>query len=421
MCADLLDRDGTVEVQQRRLNIVVVGGPSGPDGRANTFAHKFRLEGHEVVVCTPYEALSLEADLFVISPEVPLNFGCADWLRSQGKIVVGPGVVGAQLEASKAIMKDWVTLAGIATATYMTAYPGCDLDVIEAFIRDELGGAAYVKESGLAAGKGATGHDTLEDAMADIHAKLKKGKVVVERFIKNSREASVFFFCYVKDGKVEAVPFGTGVDYKKSGDGDEGDNTGGIGAYSPAVNVDEERVLREFVMPILRLMAERGIDYVGFLYVGLMITEDNEYYLLEYNIRFGDPEAQVVLLRITSDLGWLLMDAAAGNLRAPTFSGKPMVGVVLCSENYPGKPVTGYLIEGIEDARAVDGVVAVIEAGVSHASGRPESSGGRILMVVAEGTDIPDARQKAYDGMGKVSCRGSFLRSDIAKDVGEAA
>lgn len=401
------------------MKIVVIGG----DARAHAFVQAFARQGHQVVATdsnpgvpgyTITPALELSADLFVISSEKPLVAGLADKLRQQGKRVIGPGVLGAQLEGSKAFMKELVAAAGVLTARYMVVTHN-NIDEAEAFIRDELGGVAVVKTDYLAAGKGVLECFTLEEAMADVQHKLQKGEVVVEQHLKG-REASAFFLCVCQNGEYDSVAMGSGVDYKKALDGDKGRNTGGIGAFSPAPGVDMEDIRQRFIMPTLAELSRRDIPYIGFLYAGLMVTGDGQYYLLEYNVRFGDPEAEVVLPRITSDLAQVMAEAANGKLISqPTFSNKVAVSVVMSSENYPATPRIGDRIMGLEEARATEGVEGVYCAGVDKdADGNLITAGGRVVAVTGMGQNLAEARAAAYRGVACISWPGEHHRNDIA-------
>ena len=364
-------------------------------------------------VPTPPE--DLDADLFVIGPEQPLVEGLADRLRAQGKLVFGPGADGAQVEGSKAYMKELATSAGVPTARYGAFdEPEAALD----FLRS-MEPPYVVKTDGLAAGKGVLVTDDLADAEADVRTKLagdafgEAGRTVVIEEGMTGEEVSVFALC---DG-TRAVALAPAQDFKRVGDGDSGPNTGGMGAFSPlpwfeASFADE--VIDRFVQPTLDELRHRGIDYRGCLYTGLMVTPDGPK-LVEYNIRFGDPDSQVVLLRLTSDLATLLHEAASGELRTiPAYEDSAAVLVVAAAEGYPTDVRVGDPIEGLEAARAVEGV-DVLCAGVGlDADGRLVTAGGRVLEVVGRGPDLPTARNRAYEAVGRLSWPGLHHRSDIA-------
>lgn len=356
-------------------------------------------------------------DLVVIGPEQPLVDGLADRLRATGVAVFGPGADGAQVEGSKAYMKDLARAAGLPTARYGAF---TELEPALAFLQS-LPGSYVVKTDGLAAGKGVLVTDFLADAEADVRDKLAGSsfgdagrRVVIEEGLTGP-EVSVFAIC---DG-TRAVCLPAAQDFKRVGDGDVGPNTGGIGAWSPLPFVADgfiDDVARRFVEPTLAELRQRGIDYRGVLYAGFMITAEGPK-LIEYNIRFGDPDSQVVLLRMTSDLAAMLFAAAAGDLTTvppPTFADDAAVLVVAASEGYPAAPRTGDVIQGLAAAEAVEGVT-VLGAGVkANADGAWVTAGGRVLNVVGRGPDVATARARAYEAIGLLSWPGMHHRSDIA-------
>jgi phosphoribosylamine--glycine ligase len=368
-------------------------------------------------VATPPEGL--DADLFVIGPEAPLVDGLADRLRADGKLVFGPGADGARLEGSKAFMKELVSAAGVPTARYGTF---SELDPALAFLRS-FPPPYVVKTDGLAAGKGVLVTADLAEAEADVREKLSgtsfgdAGRRVVIEEGMTGPEVSVFAIC---DG-TRALALPPAQDFKRVGDGDTGPNTGGMGAYSPVPSLEPgfaDDVVKRFVQPTLDELRRRGIDYRGVLYAGLMVTAEGPK-LVEYNIRFGDPDSQVVLLRLTSDLTALLADAAAGALvDAPTHADDAAVLVVAAAEGYPTAPRTGDVIEGLDAARA-DAGASVHCAGVAvDERGRLVTAGGRVLNVIGRGPDVPAARRVAYEALAHLSWPGLHHRTDIA---GEAA
>ena len=357
----------------------------------------------------------IEADLFVIGPEAPLVDGLADRLRAGGNLVFGPGADGARLEGSKAWMKQVLVEAGVPTAEY-----GSFVDVDEALAYlDTMGDLFVVKTDGLAAGKGVTVTTDRAEARLAVRSYLSGEafgdagrRVVIEEGLSGP-ELSVLAVC---DGK-RAVALEPAQDFKRIGEGDTGPNTGGMGAYSPVPIVDDDlvsMVLDRAVQPTLRALAGQGIDYRGVLYAGLMLTPDGPK-VLEYNVRFGDPETQVVLPRIDSDLADLLAAAAAGKLVAdPVFTSDAMVTVVAASEGYPVEPRTGDVITGIEAAESVDGVT-VFAAGVRRdGEGQLRTAGGRVLSVTGRGPDLVTARTQAYAGLAQVAWPGMQFRRDIA-------
>jgi phosphoribosylamine--glycine ligase len=403
----------------------------GSGGREHALAHVLARAADVVVTpgnpgipgsqVTPPE--EVEADLYVVGPEAPLVDGLADRLRGAGRLVFGPGADGAQLEGSKAWMKDLLAAAGIPTARYGSF---ADADAALRFLRT-LPGPWVVKTDGLAAGKGVLVTGRLDEAADDVRAKLSgesfgdAGRTVVIEEGLTGPELSVLAIC---DG-TRAVPLAPAQDFKRVGNGDTGPNTGGMGAYSPVPFAGDDvvgTVMDRFVEPTLAELRRRGIDYRGVLYAGLMLTPDGPR-LLEYNVRFGDPEAQVVLPRLTSDLAELLAAAAAGDLRRappPAFGADACVTVVLASEGYPGEPRGGDVIEGIEAAEAQGAVVFV--AGVRRdGDGRLVTAGGRVLAVTGSGATVGAARRHAYAAAGCVSWPGMHYRTDIALSESEEA
>jgi phosphoribosylamine--glycine ligase len=404
------------------VRVVVVG--SG--GREACLAHVLSRTATVVVtpgnpgipgsVATPAE--ELEADLFVVGPEQPLVDGVADRLRAQGKLVFGPGADGAQLEGSKAYMKELVAAADVPTARHGTFRA---VDPALAFLRS-LPPPWVVKTDGLAAGKGVLVTLDLAEAEADVRAKLSgeafgdSGRTVVIEEGMAGPEVSVFAIC---DG-TRAVALAPAQDFKRVGDRDTGPNTGGMGAYCPLPWLEEdfaEMVVARFVQPTLEQLRARGIDYRGVLYTGLMLTADGPK-LVEYNIRFGDPDSQVVLLRLTTDLAALLAGAAAGSIDVePTYDDGAAVLVVAAAEGYPSSPRTGDAIEGLEAARAVDGVTVLCAGVATGEDGRLVTAGGRVLEVVGRGADLSIARSRAYEAVGHLRWPGVFHRTDIASEV----
>lgn len=408
------------------MRVVVVG--SG--GREHALAHVLARTADVVVTpgnpgmaaagitCTATPPEQLEADLFVVGPEAPLVDGLADRLRATGKAVFGPGAEGARIEGSKAWMKEVVAAAGVPTARH-GSFGADDADAAIAFLRS-LPAPWVVKTDGLAAGKGVLVTDSFDDAVADVRDKLSGSsfgaagrRVVIEEGMTGP-EASVFV---VSDGQ-RAVALPPAQDYKRVGDGDAGPNTGGVGAWSPFAAEPEglaDLVVSDFVEPTLAALRARGIDYRGVFYAGLMLTPEGPK-LVEYNIRFGDPDSQVVLLRLTSDLAELLAAAADGDLRtagAVTASDDSVVLVVAAAEGYPAAPRTGDVIVGLDEARAVPGA-DVLCAGVAlDAEGRLVTAGGRVLDVVGRGPDGATARANAYRALSAISWPGMHHRTDI--------
>jgi phosphoribosylamine--glycine ligase len=401
------------------MKVAVVG--SG--GREHALAHVLGRSASVVVtpgnpgipgsVATLPE--ELDVDLVVVGPEAPLVDGLADRLRARGIAVFGPGADGARLEGSKAWMKEVLVAAGVPTARHGTF---TEFEPALAFL-DTLEDLFVVKTDGLAAGKGvlvSTSRREARDAVGEYLSGAAFGdagrRVVIEEGLTGP-ELSVLA---VVDG-TRAVALAPAQDFKRIGTGDTGPNTGGMGAYSPVAVAGPDvvaAVMTRGVEPTLAELRRRGIDYRGVLYAGLMLTPDGPK-MLEYNVRFGDPETQVVLPRMASDLAELLAAAAHGELRdEPRFVDDAAVTVVCAAEGYPGPVRTGDVIDGLDAARAVDGVT-VYCAGVSaDADGRLVTAGGRVLAVTALAPTVAAARGRAYDAVGKIHWPGMQFRTDIA-------
>lgn len=379
-------------------------------------------DGGRAVTTSSASPEEIEADLFVIGPEAPLVSGLADRLRAGGKRVFGPGADGAAIEGSKAWMKQVLVEAGVPTARY-----GVFGDTDEAIAWLKTAGPPYVvKTDGLAAGKGVLVTRSLEAAACDVRDKLSgrsfgdAGRVVVLEEALVGEELSVLAVC---DG-TSAVPLAPAQDFKRLRDGDEGPNTGGMGAYSPVPIAPEgvvDQVMDVAVQPLLRALRARGIDYRGVLYAGLMLTSDGPA-VVEFNVRFGDPETQVVVPRFTGDLCDLLASAASGSLGAqPRWRPDSCVTVVMASEGYPAAPRTGDKIAGVEEAEKVEGVT-VFHAGTALGpEGALVTAGGRVLDVTALGGTLADARRRAYEAAGRISWRGAHYRMDVAEDAAREA
>ncbi|PJK09387.1 phosphoribosylamine--glycine ligase [Lysobacteraceae bacterium NML95-0200] len=353
--------------------------------------------------------------LTVVGPEAPLVAGVVDRFRAAGQRIFGPTAIAAQLEGSKAFAKDFLARHGIPTAFYAVHE---DVDAALAYVR-EKGAPIVIKADGLAAGKGVIVAMTLAEAEAAVRDMLsgnafgKAGaRVVIEEFLEGE-EAS---FISIVDGKT-ALPMATSQDHKRVGDGDTGPNTGGMGAYSPAPVVTPEvhaRILREVVQPTVAGMAADGMPFTGFLYAGLMIDASGAPKVIEFNVRFGDPETQPVMLRLQSDLVDLLEAAIDGQLEGVSAQWSPQcsLGVVMAAENYPDTPRTGDVIRGL-DAPLPEGS-KVFHAGTQLGeSGEVLTAGGRVLCACALGDDVAAAQQRAYQLVAQIGWDGEFHRSDI--------
>ena len=386
---------------------------TGKGGREHALAWTFARAGHDVVVTPgnpgiPWSLASdpteVDADLFVLGPDDHVVEGMGDRLRAQGKLVFGPNADGGQLEGSKAWMKALLAEASVPTARFGAF---TELAPAKAFMRT-LHGSVVVKTDYLALGKGVLVTESYDEAVEDAARKLEHGGIVVEERMTGP-EASLFAVC---DGE-RAVVLPVSQDHKRVGDGDTGPNTGGMGAYSPVPFVSQAMVdeaMERCVLPTLHALQARDIDYRGVLYAGLMLTPDGPK-IVEYNVRFGDPEAQAVLPRFTSDAAELLLEAAEGKLRStPTFTPDAALTVALCSEGYPASPRTGDAIAGIAAAEAVEGVT-VFCAGVGPGM---ITAGGRVLNVTAVAPTIDEARARAYEAVARISWPGMQFRTDIA-------
>ncbi|MFD7979163.1 phosphoribosylamine--glycine ligase [Streptomyces sp. NPDC059071] len=353
-------------------------------------------------------ATELGAELVVVGPEAPLVAGVADAVRAAGIPVFGPSQEAAQLEGSKAFAKDVMAAAGVPTArSYVCTTPEEIDEALDAF------GAPYVvKDDGLAAGKGVVVTEDLEQARA--HA-LACDRVVIEEYL-DGPEVSLFA---ITDG-VTVLPLQPAQDFKRALDGDEGPNTGGMGAYSPLPWADPklvDEVMETVLLPTVDELRRRGTPFSGLLYAGLALTSRGVR-VIEFNARFGDPETQVVLARLRTPLGGVLLNAANGTLadQAPlAWRDEAAVTVVVASHNYPGPPRTGDPIEGLAEVAEQDAPHAyVLHAGTKRDGDTVLSAGGRVLSVTATGTDLAEARERAYAAVGRIRLDGSQHRTDIA-------
>jgi len=351
-------------------------------------------------------------DLVVVGPEGPLVAGIGDDLRAAGIRVFGPSKVAAQLEGSKGFTKDLCARYGIPTAAYGRFDNAGDA---RAYV-EKMGAPIVIKADGLAAGKGVTVAMTLDEALEAIDACFEGAfggagaSVVVEEFM-TGEEASFFCLC---DGTT-ALPFGTAQDHKRVGDGDVGPNTGGMGAYSPAPVMTPELIdqtMRDIIEPTMRGMAEMGAPFSGALFAGLMLTDQGPK-LIEYNTRFGDPECQVLMMRLKEDLLVLLNAAADGQLShvSARWRDEAALTVVMAAKGYPGTPEKGSVISGIDKAEAAG--AQVFHAGTATNDGKIIANGGRVLNVTATGSNVSEAQQKAYAAVDRLDWPEGFCRRDI--------
>ncbi|MGU3574663.1 phosphoribosylamine--glycine ligase [Brucellaceae bacterium C25G] len=368
------------------------------------------IEDHDAVVAFAKEKV---IDLVVVGPEAPLVDGLSDSLRKNGIRVFGPSHGAAQLEGSKGFTKDLCARFNIPTGAYGRFN---NAPKAKDYIRQQ-GAPIVVKADGLAAGKGVVVAMELEDAFDAVDACFEGAfgqagaEVVVEAYL-DGEEASFFCLC---DGKT-AIPFGTAQDHKRVGDGDTGPNTGGMGAYSPAPVMPAdmvERTMKELIEPTMRGMAEIGHPFSGILFAGLMITKDGPQ-LIEYNTRFGDPECQVLMMRLQSDLLELLAASADGKLDEvnPVFSDETALTVVMAAKGYPEAPQKGSQIKGLDEAGKTEDV-KIFHAGTALKDGHLVANGGRVLNVTATGNSVSEAQTKVYEAIEKIDWPNGFCRRDI--------
>ena len=360
-------------------------------------------------------ATTEKIDLTIVGPEAPLVIGVVDAFRAAVLKIFGPTKNAAQLEGSKSFTKDFLARHNIPTAHYAVF---TDTDQALAYL-DKVGAPIVVKADGLAAGKGVIVAMTIEEARHAVTDMLSDNKfgnagsrVVIEEFL-TGEEAS---FIVMVDGD-NVVPMATSQDHKRVGDGDQGPNTGGMGAYSPAPVVTDEvyaKVMEQVILPTVNGMKAEGNPYTGFLYAGLMIDANGDPKVIEYNCRFGDPETQPIMLRMKSDLADLCLKGAEGRLKGETavYDERAAVGVVLAAKNYPGTPQKGDVISGLDCPQDLSS--KIFQAGTALKDGKIVTSGGRVLCATALGATVREAQAKAYELASKISWDGMFYRHDIA-------
>lgn len=353
-------------------------------------------------------------ELTIVGPEAPLVAGIVDRFTTAGLPCFGPSAAAAQLEGSKAFAKDFMARHGIPTAAYGNF---TDIDEAIAFIHEQ-GAPIVVKADGLAAGKGVIIAQTVEAAETAVRDMLAGNafgeaghRVVVEEFL-TGEEAS---FIVMADGE-HILPLATSQDHKARDEGDLGPNTGGMGAYSPAPVIDDElheRAMETVIRPTIRGMAEQGMPFTGFLYAGLMISPDGETKVLEFNVRFGDPETQPIMMRLQSDLAELCLAAVNGNLHQvdALWDPRPALGVVMAAGGYPGSYAKGQVISGLDAAN--QGGTRVFHAGTKLLDNQVVAAGGRVLCVCAMADSVSEAANAAYAGCDKIHWEGAFIRRDI--------
>ena len=356
-------------------------------------------------------AKAQKIELVVVGPEAPLCAGIVDDLSAAGIKAFGPSKAAARLEGSKGFTKDLCNANGIPTARFARF---ADLAPAKDYVRRQ-GAPIVVKVDGLAAGKGVTVANSIEQAEAAIDGIFDDARPGTELVIEEAlvgEEASFFALC---DGE-HAIPLAAAQDHKRAFDGDRGPNTGGMGAYSPAAVMTPEisrRAMDEIVLPTLRAMRASGTPYKGVLYAGLMITKAGPQ-LIEYNVRFGDPECQVLMLRLMSDLVPALLASCDGMLK--TFDlrwyGDAALTVVMAAKGYPERYAKGSVIEGLEEAAEVEGV-EIFHAGTTEKEGRILANGGRVLNVCALGSTVAEAQKRAYAAVDRIRWPEGFCRRDI--------
>ncbi|HCT4931128.1 TPA: phosphoribosylamine--glycine ligase [Morganella morganii] len=351
--------------------------------------------------------------LTIVGPEAPLVLGVVDAFNAAGLTIFGPTKGAAQLEGSKAFTKDFLARHHIPTADYQNF---TEVEPALAYL-DKTGAPVVIKADGLAAGKGVIVAMTLKEAQDAVHDMLAGNafgdaghRIVIEEFL-TGEEAS---FIVMVDGK-NVVPMATSQDHKRVGDNDTGPNTGGMGAYSPAPVVTDavhQRVMEKVIYPTVEGMAAEGHTYQGFLYAGLMIDEQGEPKVIEFNCRFGDPETQPIMMRLQSDLVELCLAGAQGKLAGKTsqWDPRPALGVVMAAGGYPGEYRKGDVIEGL-DIQEAD--CKVFQAGTALKNGAVVTDGGRVLCVTALGEDIAQAQKQAYAALKHIHWNDAFCRSDI--------
>jgi phosphoribosylamine--glycine ligase len=409
--------------REHALALALLDSPSVAEvvvvpGNAGTARKSHRSDkGLRNAAGAPFDvAIAEKPDLVVIGPEVPLCEGLSDQLRAAGLVVYGPSKAAAQLEGSKAFMKDFVARHHLPTAKYVTITNAAD---IKAAVRS-FDAPPVVKADGLCAGKGVVVAETYEEAIAAAQEMLSGQafgeaglKVVLEERLLGS-EASIHAICDGQRGFV--LP--AAQDHKRIFDGDQGGNTGGMGTYAPAPVVTPElakRIEREVIQPVIDGMRAEGNPFIGTLFAGIMVSPQGEPKVLEFNVRFGDPETQVLMGVIQGDLAELLVSAAQGRLDASALSVKDehAICVVLAAHGYPGQVRKGDVITGV-DAAEEDPNVRVIHAGTTlDANGNLVTAGGRVLGVTASGLTLREAAERAYSAVAKIRFDGMQFRRDI--------
>ena len=361
------------------------------------------------------EAKERKIDFVIVGPEIPLAAGLIDALTAEKILCFGPTAAAAQLEASKGFMKDLCAHASIPTAKYRRFK---DVEQAKAYVRQE-GAPIVIKADGLAAGKGVTVAKSLNEALDAIDEAMVSAvfgnagnEIVVEEFMQGE-ELSFFALC---DGE-KAIPFAAAQDHKAAFDGDQGPNTGGMGAYAPVAFLTkavEDRIMRDIINPTIAAMAEKNIPFAGMLFAGLMMTDEGPK-LIEFNVRFGDPETEAILPRLKSDLLSLLLAAAKGRLgdSKVELSQDASLCVVMAAKGYPGSFKKGSLISGLDETKTISNTAIFHAATLVDEKGDLRSAGGRVLVVTGWGSTLKDAQDRAYEAVGKIEWKDGFCRRDI--------
>lgn len=400
---------------QSPLADMVYVAPGNPGTKTETKMENVAIDVTDIPALVEF-ARKAAIDLTIVGPEAPLVAGIVDAFKAAGLRIFGPSAKAAQLEGSKSFTKDFLKRHNIPTAAYEVF---SEVEPALNYIKAQ-GAPIVIKADGLAAGKGVVVAMTEDEAVAAVKSMLEDNafgdagaRVVIEEFM-SGEEASFI----VMSDTVHVVPMATSQDHKRVGDGDTGPNTGGMGAYSPAPIVTHDvyqKVMERIIEPTIKGMADDGIPYCGFLYAGLMIDANGDPRVVEFNCRFGDPETQPIMLRMTSDLVDLCYKGCSiGGLEGKTcsYDPRPAVGVVLAAEGYPASPRKGDEITGLEEKLPSYG--KIFQAGTKEKDGRIITNGGRVLCVTAMGEDIAEATSRAYGIISHVNFNGMFYRHDIA-------
>ncbi|MHB8190379.1 MAG: phosphoribosylamine--glycine ligase [Ferrimicrobium sp.] len=403
------------------MRVVVVGSGAREHAIAVAISAEHDVvvtPGNDGIACdvgvSPLPPQALSPDLVVVGPEQPLVDGLADSLRAKGIPTLGPGSNGAVLEGSKVALKEIVTEAGVPTADYGVAV---SMDGARRLL-DRFGPPYVIKTDGLANGKGVLVTESRAEAEEDIEQKLfgqrfgEAGRTVVIEEAMFGAELSVF--ALVDGERATLLPVAR--DFKRLSDGDGGPNTGGMGAYSPVPSVDSDLIVvieSTIILPTIAGLRRRGIDYRGILYAGVMLTPEGPK-LIEYNVRLGDPEAEVVMPRVRVGLARAFLEAAQGQLiHPPEVDPRPAVSVVLASAGYPDAPESGATVTGLTEARSLPDV-QVFSAGLRRSGRSWVTCGGRVCAVTAQGNTLSEARERVYEAVDLIQFSGKQLRRDIA-------